>query len=63
MAGTKVGGLKAAATNKAKYGKNFMPGLVLKVVAMGILVVLPATRNWRGLLAVEVAGIGGLNKN
>jgi len=23
MAGTKAGGLKAAATNRAKYGKNF----------------------------------------
>lgn len=23
MAGTKIGGLKAAATNKAKYGKGF----------------------------------------
>ena len=23
MAGTRAGGLKAAATNKAKYGKNF----------------------------------------
>lgn len=23
MAGTKAGGIKAAATNKAKYGKNF----------------------------------------
>jgi hypothetical protein len=25
MSGTKAGGQKAAATNKAKYGKDFMP--------------------------------------
>ena len=31
MAGTRAGGLKAAATNKAKYGKNFTPKLAEKV--------------------------------
>ena len=31
MAGTKAGGLKAAAKNKSKYGKVFTPELVRKV--------------------------------
>ena len=31
MAGTKAGGLKAAATNKAKYGKGFTPESAKKV--------------------------------
>ena len=39
MAGTKAGGMKAAATNKAKYGKEFYARIGKKVAKMVTLAV------------------------
>ena len=45
MAGTKAGGMKAAATNKAKYGKEFYARIGKKGGQMVTLVGLPLTQH------------------
>ena len=60
MAGTKAGGLKAAATNKKKYGKHFYANIGReggKVSSTGGF----ATKNHRGeyMLAKLAGAIGG----
>ena len=55
MSGTKAGGMKAAATNKAKYGKEFYARIGKKVAKMVTPAVLPLTLHQHVLLALRVA--------
>lgn len=55
MAGTKAGGLKAAQTNRAKYGKEFYSTIGRKAVRWAIRAVSPLTPRSHVLLAQRVA--------
>ena len=54
MAGTKAGGMKAAATNKAKYGKEFYARIGKKGAKMVTLAVLPLTLHLLVSLVLKV---------